>query len=127
MERSVGLLLVEDEAMIQEMLESELTDAGFEVVSASSGTQALAELDGNVMRFRALISDIRLGQGPDGWKVARRARELAPDMVVIYISGDSSAEWSAKGVPNSMMIAKPFVIAQIITAVSTMLNEAEPP
>jgi DNA-binding response OmpR family regulator len=127
MERSVGLLLVEDEAMIQEMLESELTDAGFEVVSASSGTQALAELDGDVVRFRALICDIRLGEGPDGWKVARRARELAPDMVVIYISGDSSAEWSAKGVPNSMMIAKPFVIAQIITAVSTMLNEAEPP
>ena len=69
--------------------------------------------------------DIRLGAGPDGWAVARRARELVPTMPVVYMSGDSSPEWSSKGVPNSLMVAKPFAPAQIITAVSTLLNAAD--
>jgi CheY-like chemotaxis protein len=72
-----------------------------------------------------VLTDIRVGQAPDGWQVARRARELVPDMPVVYISGDSAHEWSAKGVPNSIMVTKPFVGAQIITAISTLLNEAD--
>ena len=46
-------------------------------------------------------------------------------MPVVYMSGDSSPEWSAKGVPTSLMVAKPFAPAQIITAVSTLLNAAD--
>jgi hypothetical protein len=46
-------------------------------------------------------------------------------MPVVYMSGDSSPEWSSKGVPNSLMVAKPFAPAQIITAVSTLLNAAD--
>jgi hypothetical protein len=42
---------------------------------------------------------------------------------VIYISGDSAADWSAEGVPESIMISKPFVMAQIITAVASLLNK----
>ena len=72
-----------------------------------------------------MITDIRLSAGPDGWAVARRARELVPNMPVVYMSGDSSQEWSSKGVPNSLMVAKPFAPAQIITAVSTLLNAVD--
>jgi hypothetical protein len=41
------------------------------------------------------------------------------------MSGDSAPEWTSKGVPNSIMVAKPFAPAQIITAVSTLLNQAD--
>ena len=120
-----ALFLVEDDALIRDLLEASLTDAGFEVVEVSWGTKALAEFDADAARFRAVITDIRLGAGPDGWAVARRARELVPTMPVVYMSGDSSHEWSSKGVPNSLMVAKPFAPAQIITAVSTLLNAAD--
>jgi DNA-binding response OmpR family regulator len=119
-----ALFLVEDDALIRELLEASLTDAGFEVVEVDDGTKALAELDADPARFRAVITDIRLGTGPDDWAVARRARELVPNMPVVYMSGDCSTEWSSKGVPNSLMVAKPFAPAQIITAVSTLLNVA---
>ena len=89
------------------------------------GTKALAEFQAGASRFRAVITDIRLGAGPDGWAVARRARELVPNMPVVYMSGDSAPEWSSKGVPNSLMVAKPFAPAQIITAVSTLLNAVD--
>lgn len=73
-----------------------------------------------------MLTDIQLGRGPDGWEVARHARELVPEMPVVYISGDSAHEWTARGVPDSIMVSKPFVDAQIITAVSTLLNQTGP-
>jgi hypothetical protein len=40
------------------------------------------------------------------------------------MSGDSAFEWHAQGVPGSVMIQKPFVMAQIVTALSQLLNQA---
>jgi DNA-binding response OmpR family regulator len=57
--------------------------------------------------------------------VGRRTRELVHDMPIIYISGDSAQDWSSKGVPNSVMLAKPFAAAQLITAVSTLINNTD--
>jgi len=119
------LLLVDDDPTVQEMLGAELSDAGFEIVTAGDGTRALAELDADTTRFGGVITDIRLGRGPDGWDLGRRARELVAGIPVIYITGDSSHEWSSKGVPNSVVIAKPFVPAQIITAIALLINDAD--
>lgn len=117
------LLLVEDEELIRMNLEEDLADADFEVVIATNGKEAMAALGANASRLRGVLTDIRLGRGPDGWEIARHARELMPDMPVIYISGDSAHEWPVRGVPNSVMVAKPFVAAQIITALATLLNK----
>jgi DNA-binding response OmpR family regulator len=119
------LLLVDDEALIQEALSIELTSAGFAMVFAANGTQAVAELDANATRFRAVITDIKLGPGPDGWEIGRHARKLVPDISIIYISGDSAHEWSSKGVPDSVMVAKPFVIAQLVTTIEALINNPE--
>ncbi len=119
------VLLVEDEAVVQEWMHTELVDAGFAVVAAADATQALAELEADVERFKAVITDIKLGDGPDGWDIGRRARELVADMPVVYVSGDSADAWTSKGVPNSVMIVKPFVTAQLITAVSTLITDAD--
>jgi DNA-binding response OmpR family regulator len=118
------LLLVENESLVREILDTALADAGFEIVVAGSGTQALTDLESDATRFRAVITDIRLGVGQDGWAVGRRARELVPDMPVVYMSGNSSHEWASKGVPNSVMITKPFAPAQLVTAISTLITEA---
>ena len=118
------LLLVEDEVLIRINLQEELEEAGFALVVASNGGQAMAELEVDATRFRGVLTDIRLGSGPNGWEVARRARELVPGVPMVYISADSAQDWDAQGVPGSIMVAKPFVVAQIITALSTLLNEA---
>lgn len=125
MTESIILLLAEDEALIRDLLEAAMTDSGFEVAVATGGGEALAELEADAARFRAVVTDIKMGAGPDGWEVGRRARELVPDMPVVYMSGDSEHEWSSKGVPNSTIVAKPFAPAQIITAVSMLINEAD--
>jgi DNA-binding response OmpR family regulator len=118
------LLLVDDDPGVQEIMTIALSDGGFECVVANDGTQALTELDADAGRSRAIITDVGLGVGPVGWDIGPRARELVADMPVIYISGDSGDEWSSKGVPKSVMIAKPFVPAQLVTAVSTLITDA---
>jgi DNA-binding response OmpR family regulator len=119
------VLLVDDDAAIQTMLGIELSHAGYEIVAAGDGTEALAELESDAARFRAVVTDIRLGNGPDGWQVARRARELVADMPVVYMTGDSTHDWSSQGVPESVMLAKPFAPAQLVTAVSTLITNVD--
>ncbi len=55
--------------------------------------------------------------------VARIARNTATEMAGVYISGDSAAEWAINGVPNSMMLEKPFAMAEMVTAVDQLLND----
>ena len=119
------LLLVEDEVLIQEMLAAEFADTGFEIVVASNGNQALAELDTDATRFNAVVTDIKIGGGPDGWDVARRVRELVSDMTVVYTTGDSTYDWSSHGVPDSVVISKPFAPAQVSAAVATLITAAD--
>ena len=85
----------------------------------------MSELEADPSRFSGLITDISLGKGPDGWEIARRARELIPKLPVVYISGHGSADWPSKGVPYSLTLSKPFATAQLITAISTLLVEAD--
>jgi DNA-binding response OmpR family regulator len=119
------LLLVEDDALILEMMCLGFSDAGFRCVVARNGAEALAELKENATRFRAVITDIRLGHGPDGWDVGRNARERVPDVPIVYISGDSGHEWSSKGVPDSVMIMKPFAPVQLVTVIATLVTDTD--
>ena len=115
------LLYVEDEIITQDLVEASLREAGYEVLLASDGAEALEVLATSNGALRGLITDINLGDGPDGWAVACRARELTSGLPVVYVSGASEGEWTSRGVPNSVIIAKPFAPAQIVVAISSLL------
>jgi DNA-binding response OmpR family regulator len=119
------VLYVEDEVLIREMAATALEDAGFEVVIAENGDAALDMLDGNATRFRAIITDVNLGAGPDGWVIAGRARELNRELPVVYVSGASSHEWQSKGVRNSVMITKPFTLQHLVRVTSALIQGAD--
>jgi DNA-binding response OmpR family regulator len=115
------LLSVEDEILVQDMLVSELEESGFGVLIADSGARALDLLGSRSQDLHGLITDVNLGNGPDGWEVARTARELVAGIPVVYVSAASEQDWTARGVPNSVMITKPFVPAQVVVAISSLL------
>jgi DNA-binding response OmpR family regulator len=123
----VLVFVVEDQAHVQFVLEDALTEGGFAVTLASSGEDAIAMLDKEGADYRALITDIDLGGKLTGWEVARHAREINDTLPVIYITGASAHEWGSKGVPNSELMPKPFVIAQVVTAVARLINAAARP
>ena len=116
------ILVIEDDEAIQMLAEDALADAGFEPAVAPSGEEALTLLMGMRSNYRALVTDIRLRGKIDGWEVAQRVREIDPEFPIVYVSGASAADWPSRGVPNSIMLAKPFAPAQLVTAVSNLLN-----
>jgi DNA-binding response OmpR family regulator len=126
MESALLLLLVEDDALIAIVMQDVLEEAGFAVHHASSGEEAMAALAQHEGHLSGLVTDIKFGGGSDGWALGRHARERVPQLPVIYVSGDSAYEHTAHGVPDSVMLQKPFAPAQLVTAISTLLNALPP-
>jgi DNA-binding response OmpR family regulator len=120
------ILVIEDEEAIQSLVEDALTEGGFEPAIAASGEEAVTLLKGRTANYRALVTDISLRGRIDGWEVAQQAREIDPQFPIVYMSGASAVDWPSKGVPNSIMLAKPFAPAQLVTAVSNLLNTGTP-
>ena len=120
------VLVVEDEPLIGLSVKDGLEEAGYDVRLMSNAVQALHEMESAAEILNALVTDIRLQDDKDGWQVARRARELNPLLPVVYMSGDSAVDHTSQGVPHSIMVQKPFAPAQIVTAVSTLINKLPP-
>lgn len=114
-------LLVEDEPLILKLLTTQLEDGGFSVVTASDGAVALRMIADHHSDISAMVTDIRM-PGVDGWELARRARDAMPEIPVVYVSGDSASQWDREGVPNSLMLQKPFLGPHLLTALATLLG-----
>jgi len=122
----VAVLVVEDDQLIQAIADEALSDGGFEAVVTTSGEEAIKLLQENQSHYRALVTDINLSGKLTGWDVARVAREIEPAMPIVYMTGTHGEDWASKGVPNSVLLTKPFAPAQLVTAISNLLNEAGP-
>ena len=116
------ILVIEDDQQIQVLLEDALRDGGYEPAIAGSGEEAVTLLKAFRSKYRALVTDIKLMGRMDGWSVARAAREVDPGFPIVYITGAAPQEWPMWGVPNSVLLTKPFAPAQLLTAVSQLLN-----
>src|SRR6266478_401198 len=120
------VLVVEDDQSLQSIVEESLTDGGFEPAIAASCEEAVTLLKGGLTKYRALVTDINLRGTMGGWEVAKRAREIDPEFPIIYMTGASADEYAWRGVPNSILLTKPFAPAQLVTAVSQLLNSGTP-
>jgi DNA-binding response OmpR family regulator len=116
------ILLVEDEILVREYLREALVAEGFEVVAVSTGEHALAELRNPAVRYKAIITDIRLADKIPGWDVAKLARDLIPAVPIVYMTGDSAADWKVHGVPDSILLAKPFEVPHLLATVGALVE-----
>src|ERR1700737_660049 len=116
------ILVVEDDHSVQSIVEEALSDGGFEPAIAASGEEAVTLLKGNKRKYRALVTDINLSGNMGGWEVAKQAREIDPAFPVVYMTRAHADEYGSHGVPNSILLTKPFAPAQLVTAVSQLLN-----
>ena len=98
MEQSkVLIFVVEDEHLVRELLEHALVENGFAVENAESGEEAIRLLDASGADYRALVTDVNLAPGKlTGWDVAKRGREINPDLPVVYMAGGEAQDWASK-------------------------------
>jgi DNA-binding response OmpR family regulator len=115
---------VDDDRLIFETVKETLEDGGFSVRPEHTAEGALDALEECGSQLAGLITDVNLGSGVTGWTIAKRARELRPDIPIVYTSGFASGDWSIEGVPHSIMVPKPYAPAQIVTAIASLINKA---
>ena len=120
------ILVVEDDQLIQGIVEEALAEGGFAVAKVGTGEEAVTLLSSKKTTYRALVTDIHLRGAIDGWDIARAAREIDGAFPIVYMTAAAGDEWGSKGVPNSILLAKPFAPAQLVTAVSLLLNSGTP-
>jgi CheY-like chemotaxis protein len=123
MTMQIRLLVVDDEPIIRLSIQDALESGGYEVRTAANGADAIALLDDPAFAVAGLVTDIKLGDGPNGWDVARHARDRNAGISIVYVTGDSVGQWPVEGVPKSIVLQKPFADAQLLTAISTLLND----
>jgi len=112
-----SILIVEDEYPLQGVLERILADAGFASDILASGEEAITVFIARGKRHKALVTDVYLSGKLNGWELARRMREKDPTLPVVYITGSAgAASWKSQGVPNSMILEKPFHPEQLVAA-----------
>jgi DNA-binding response OmpR family regulator len=121
------ILVIEDDRDLQSVIEDALRDGGFEPAIAASGEEAITLLKAFRTKYSALVTDISLMGTLDGWRVARGARAIDPAFPILYITGGGANEWPTKGVPDSVLLQKPFGPSQLVAAVSGLLKAGKPP
>lgn len=115
-EQAVSVLLVEDDPLIREFVVEALREAGYHVIHASTGEEALAWCKRHVADV--LVTDVRLPGPLDGWQIAERYREEDPGLPVIYATGFSPS--TPRPVPGSRIVKKPFHPDEIVRTIKEL-------
>jgi CheY-like chemotaxis protein len=113
----IHVLLVEDEFYISEWMAQALSEQGFAVQTAANAADALRHLASD--QVDVLFTDINLPGGMDGAALARRARQMQPNLPVVYASARASMLDPAARVPGAIIVPKPYeptLVGRLLTA-----------
>lgn len=110
-----NVLVIDDEAMVLEMLRLALTQFGHSVATASRGEEGLQMFEEGP--FDVIITDIRLPD-IDGHRVARHIRSTRPATPIIAISGTS---WLVDDDEFDTVIPKPFHLETLLGTIDDLL------
>lgn len=116
------VLVVEDDPLIREFVVEALREAGYHVVHASTGEEAMAWCRRQFADV--LVTDIMLPGKIDGWQIAEHCRQHDPELPVIYATGFSPV--TARPVPGSRSLQKPYHPDEIVRAVREMGGGRQP-
>ncbi|WP_151637450.1 hybrid sensor histidine kinase/response regulator [Noviherbaspirillum aerium] len=108
------LLLVEDDALVRESMAPALSNAGFRVVAAADGEQALAMLDSEPS-ISMVLSDIVMPGGVSGIDLARIVRERFPHIRVVLATGYTETRVD---MPHVGLLAKPYRLSDAVRILS---------
>jgi two-component system cell cycle sensor histidine kinase/response regulator CckA len=96
--RSEGgrILLVEDDPLVRSMARRSLSEAGFEVLEAANGQEALELIASDTLHLDAVLTDLAMPE-IGGRQLAQRLRENRPDLPVVFMSGYTDDDVSRRG------------------------------
>ena len=115
------LLVVEDEPNIRELLATSLRFAGFEVHTASNGTEAIrlaGSLEPDLVVLDVMLPDL------DGFAVTRRIRASGKHIPIVFVTARDSLDDKIKGltVGGDDYVTKPFSLDEVVARIRAVLR-----
>jgi CheY-like chemotaxis protein len=115
MPTDLRILIVEDQPLLLLDLADQLLDFGHHAVTAGTARTAARLIDTNI---DALVTDIELGDGPDGLALARLAAKAHPGLPIVVVSGGVRPT-HAQLPPGAQFLPKPYRVSDILAAIDT--------
>ena len=121
MSLAIRILVVDDEEHIRKILSIMLSKKGYEVTTASSGTEALDLVAHR--RFDAVITDLRMS-GMDGLELLIQLKAGDPDLIVIVVTAFSSVDTAIQAMKRGAYdyVSKPFKEDEILLVLDKALE-----
>ena len=119
------LLVVDDEPNIRELLSTSLRFAGFDVVAAGNGREALAAVDEHSPDLAVL--DVMLPD-MDGFTLTRRLRASGRHFPVVFLTARDDTEDKVTGltVGGDDYVTKPFSLDEVVARIRAVLRRTQP-
>jgi CheY-like chemotaxis protein len=118
------VLVVDDDDLVRRAIQQVLVRHGYRVLLASNGGDALLRFEQEKERIRLLVTDVVMPQ-MRGSELARRVREQAPHLPVVFMSGYTEEELDgAADLHHGQLLHKPFEPHRFLTVVRELLDAA---
>ncbi|MFW6187910.1 MAG: response regulator transcription factor [Actinomycetota bacterium] len=119
------LLVVDDEPNILELLATSLRFAGFEVVTAANGRDALAKAESENPDLAVL--DVMLPD-MDGFSVTRKLRASGRHFPILFLTAKDETEDKVTGltVGGDDYVTKPFSLDEVVARIRAVLRRTQP-
>ena len=116
--RGFSVLVVEDHPPLRELIENVLSDAGYNVITAGDGDEALRFVNGNDNPVDLLLTDMAM-PGMTGTALVRQFQELSKNAGIVIMSGSDPGTATA----GTHFLQKPFTSKSLLAVVLRSLND----
>ena len=119
------VLVVDDEPGVRRITARFLRSAGHTVVEASDGFDAWRHLQAQASSIDVLLTDVMMPR-MSGTELAARVHEHRPDLPIVFMSGYTSTELTARGLDRAkgVLLTKPFGPDTLLALVDQVLGRA---
>jgi CheY-like chemotaxis protein len=124
--RGSVVLVVDDEALLRMLAADVFSEAGFEVLEASNGAQAIALMETRP-DIRAVFTDVQMPGQPDGFALSRIVRGKLPSSAIVVVSGRAFPK-EGDLPEGARFVSKPYVGRDVVRLMRQLLApDAAPP
>jgi DNA-binding NarL/FixJ family response regulator len=117
-----SVVVVEDDHFMRSLIAETLEGAGFQVQTAANASDAKRAV--RILDPDAVVIDINLGDGPDGFDLAQSIRKSSAEIALVFLTAQPDPRFSGKG-PNAVAKNAVYLNKNLLTSTNTLLEALE--
>ena len=119
------VLVVDDDATVRTLIAGVLTENHYRLLDAADGPSALKVLEARQRRIDLMVTDVGLPGCMNGRQLADAARQLRPELRILFITGYAENAVVGNGhlEPGMAVLAEPFAMSSLANKVREILEQ----